>query len=82
VTPEWSVDTKHYKVEAPKGRSNLVHDIAKQSAKRQEHLPAHMKQRLILDIRGKQVSDEVLNTLVQRISTKSGIPVDHIEILK
>ncbi|MCI0605913.1 RHS repeat-associated core domain-containing protein, partial [bacterium] len=82
ANPEWSVDVKNYSIDTSAHRADTVYKISKQVQHRGQHLPAQMKQRLILDIRGQNIPDGTVQKVIQRLSKKTGIPAERIEILK
>ena len=65
-----SVDIKNYNLESNSGRRNLVRNIVKQYEQRLMHLPEGSKQSVQIDLRGQNVSDEVLTKLYTEIAQK------------
>ena len=66
-----SVDIKNYNLESSSGRRNLVRNIVKQYEQRLMHLPEGSKQSVQIDLRGQNVSDEVLTKLYTEITQKT-----------
>ena len=73
----FSVDIKNYNVESASGRSNLARNIEKQYYQRIENLPNGTNQSVIIDVRGQNVSDAILNSLYDGIMqrTNNGVEV-------
>ena len=73
----FSVDIKNYNVESASGRSNLARNIEKQYYERIENLPNGTNQSVIIDVRGQNVSDAILNSLYDGIMqrTNNGVEV-------
>ena len=73
----FSVDIKNYNVESASGRSNLARNIEKQYYERIENLPNGTNQSVIIDVRGQNVSDAILNSLYDDIMqrTNNGVEV-------
>ncbi|GMU66697.1 MAG: hypothetical protein AMXMBFR36_29710 [Acidobacteriota bacterium] len=66
-----SVDVKNYDLTTAKGRWRLVRDVVGQSESRARNLPEGMQQGVIIDIRGQQVNDVLLQRMLDRIVQKS-----------
>lgn len=81
VRPGLSIEVKNYDITSAAGRSRLVRNVVQQAQKRVEHLPEGTVQRIIIDVRGQDVSDEVLDELARRIAEKSGGILQESEIL-
>ncbi|XCS10231.1 hypothetical protein GBG21_12895 [Aeribacillus pallidus] len=67
----FSIEVKNYKITTPSGRSRLVNNISTQVEKRLSDLPRGTKQTVIIDIRGQNVSEEILDDLYDRIMKKT-----------
>lgn len=67
---------KNYKITTTSGGSRLVNNVSKQVEKRLSHLPNGTKQSVIIDIRGQNVSDEILEELHEKIMNKTNGKVD------
>jgi cell division protein ZapA (FtsZ GTPase activity inhibitor) len=67
-----SVDIKNYDVTTSSGRSNLTRNITKQYQQRLDNLPMETKQSVVIDVRGQNVSDAVLDSLYNNIMQKTG----------
>lgn len=72
-----SIDIKNYKIESSSGRNNLVKNIKNQYYQRVKNLPKDTSQTVVIDVRGQNVSDEILAELKRDIKkeTKNGIEV-------
>ena len=66
-----SVDVKDYGVTTPQGRWRLVKDVVGQTEARAANLPQGMRQGVIIDLRGQEVSDKLLQNMLDRIVKKS-----------
>jgi hypothetical protein len=71
-----SIEVKNYKITTSSGRSRLVNNVSKQVEKRLSDLPSGTKQSVIIDIRGQNVSDEILDELYEKIMKKNNGKVD------
>jgi hypothetical protein len=67
----FSIEVKNYKIITPEGRSRLVNNISTQFEKRLSDLPRGTKQTVIIDIRGQNVSEEILDDLYDKIMKKT-----------
>ncbi|MED4906382.1 pre-toxin TG domain-containing protein [Parageobacillus thermoglucosidasius] len=67
----FSIEVKNYKITTPEGRSRLVNNISTQFEKRLSDLPRGTKQTVIIDIRGQNVSEEILDDLYDKIMKKT-----------
>ncbi len=66
-----SADVKRYDVNTAQGRWRLEKDIVSQVGDRARNLPEGMRQGLVIDIRGQQLSDKLLQRMINRIEEKS-----------
>lgn len=82
--PGESVEVKNYNVQSSSGRSNLVRNIAGQVEQRVTHLPPDTTQRIVIDVRGQDVTSEMLEKLGARIERKTGgvVGPDQISFLR
>lgn len=71
-----SIEVKNYKISTSSGRSRLVNNVSKQVEKRLSDLPNGTKQSVLIDIRGQNVSDEILDGLYEKIMNKTNGKVD------
>jgi hypothetical protein len=76
VRPDWygfneAVEVKNYDLQTPSGRSNLVHTLGEQIQARNVHLPEGTVQRVVVDIRGQELSIADRQALAQRIADNS-----------
>nr|WP_118988333.1 hypothetical protein [Photorhabdus sp. CRCIA-P01] len=75
VRPDWcqgnvcSVEVKNYNIATNK--NGLINNVAKQAIERQKNLPAGMKQEVVIDIRGQQVTQNQKDMIIQGIVQKS-----------
>ncbi|WP_206426397.1 hypothetical protein M1D49_12165 [Bacillus sp. PK3-056] len=53
------------------GRSNLIRNVSKQINKRISDLPEQTKQSVIIDVRGQNVSRDVLRDIKQKINERT-----------
>ncbi|MDM5287396.1 MULTISPECIES: ribonuclease YeeF family protein [Bacillus subtilis group] len=67
-----SIEVKNYKLSFSSGRSNLVRVVSDQFNKRVKDLPEGTKQTVIIDVRGQQVSREILRDVKRKIDEKTG----------
>ena len=72
-----SVDIKNYNVQTQSGRTNLARNIENQYFQRLSNLPEGTQQSVLIDVRGQNVSEEVLQLLYDdiMIRTDNGISV-------
>jgi hypothetical protein len=79
-----SVDVKNYDLTSPQGRYRLVKDVVGQTASRELNLPPGMRQGVLIDARGQDVKQKLLDNMTKRIVSKSGgrITEDNISIRK
>ena len=66
-----SIEVKNYKVTTSSGRSNLIRNVAKQINKRISDLPEKTKQSVIIDVRGQNVSRDILRNIKQKINERT-----------
>ena len=62
-----SIEVENYKITTSSGRSRLVNNVSKQVVKRLKDLSGGSKQSVIIDIRGQNVSDGILDELYGKI---------------
>jgi len=53
------------------GRSNLIRNVSKQINKRISDLPEQTKQTVIIDVRGQNVTRDVLRDIKQKINERT-----------
>ena len=77
-----SVEVKNYNVTTAQGRYRLVQDIVEQAKTRAGELPEGMRQGVTIDIRGQNVSDKLVERMVNRIVRRSDglIEADNIVV--
>jgi hypothetical protein len=68
-----AVEIKNYDISSSQGRSNLLRTLKKQLPYRQENLPEGTTQKLVLDVRGQDVSLSTLDSLAGKIRETTGI---------
>ncbi|MCG3088319.1 hypothetical protein L7D49_10350 [Sporosarcina sp. MB25] len=66
-----SIEVKNYNLTTSSGRSNLIRNVSKQVNKRISDLPEKTKQTVIIDIRGQNVSRDVLRDVKQKINDRT-----------
>jgi hypothetical protein len=66
-----AIDIKNYTLTNTAGQNNLVRDVVAQAQTRALNLPRGDVQRLVIDVRGQNVSTATLNAISQRIVTNS-----------
>ncbi|MET3656329.1 hypothetical protein [Sporosarcina psychrophila] len=71
-----SIEVENYKITTSSGRSRLVNNVSKQVVKRLRDLSGGSKQSVIIDIRGQNVSDGILDELYGKIMKKTNGKVD------
>ncbi|MEK4628243.1 pre-toxin TG domain-containing protein [Solibacillus sp. FSL R7-0682] len=70
-----SIEVKNYNLTTSSGRSNLIRNVSKQVNKRMSDLPENTKQTVIIDVRGQNVSRDVLRDVKQKINERTnGVP--------
>lgn len=74
--PGHSVEVKNYKIETPGGRSNLANNVSKQVNQRITNLPGGTKQTIVVDVRGQNYTNGMLDDIVKRITEKCDVSVD------
>ena len=62
-----SIDYKNYNISTPSKRNNLVRNIKNQYFRREIELPSNTQQTFVMDIRGQNISDDILNQLYDNI---------------
>ena len=65
-----SIEVKNYNVTNSSGRNSLIRTISNQVNQRITHLPSGTKQTIIIDIRGQQVTNDVLRQIRSSILNK------------
>jgi hypothetical protein len=72
-----SIEIKNYNITTSTGRSNVARNIEKQYLQRLEDLPAGTNQTVMIDVRGQNVTDEILESLHDNIMnrTNNGINI-------
>jgi hypothetical protein len=66
-----SIEVKNYNLTTSSGRSNLVRNVSKQINKRINDLPSGTKQTVIIDVRGQNISRDVLRDVRNRINERT-----------
>ena len=85
VRPDWyapgdAVEVKNYDVETSAGRGRLVRNVGDQLSERTVHLPEGSAQRVVVDIRGQELSIPDRRVLAERIAQRSGGAVEPADI--
>ncbi len=73
-----SIEVKNYKISTSSGRSNLISNVTKQINKRIHDLPENTAQTVIIDVRGQEISRDVLRDVRNRINEKAEVEVEII----
>jgi tetratricopeptide (TPR) repeat protein len=71
-----SIEVKNYKITTSEGRSRLINNISNQVNKRITDLPSGTAQTIIIDVRGQNVSNDVLRSIRDKILEKSNVNVN------
>lgn len=66
-----SIEVKNYKVSTSSGRSNLIRNVSNQINKRISDLPENTRQSVIIDVRGQNVTRDVLRDIKQKINERT-----------
>lgn len=66
-----SVEVKNYNVESASGRSNLVRTLVKQYEERLLNLPPGTRQTTLIDVRGQNASDDLVEALADKIAERT-----------
>ena len=87
--PDWyktgmSVEVKNYDIQTADGQKRLIDNVILQSIERAKHLPDGTSQSLNIDVRGQQIDRNILESIVDKISKRSGglILSENINILR
>jgi RHS repeat-associated protein len=77
-----SVDVKNYDLATPQGRYRLVREVVRQTEARAVNLPKGMRQAVAIDVRGQQISEKLLNSMIERIIKQSNglVQADNIHV--
>ncbi|MDF1507808.1 T7SS effector LXG polymorphic toxin [Robertmurraya sp. DFI.2.37] len=76
-----SIEVKNYNVTTSSGRSNLIRNVSKQINKRVSDLPEQTKQSVIIDVRGQNISRDVLRDIKQKINERTNDVAEIIFIM-
>ena len=71
-----SIEVKNYSIETSAGRNSLINNVSGQVKQRVIHLPEGIKQTIVIDIRGQNISSSSLRETRNRIIEKSGSNVE------
>ena len=66
----FSLEVKNYKIMSQNGKNSLINTIVRQAQKRMTDLPLGTIQTVIIDIKGQEVSDDVLKEIVNAVLEK------------
>ncbi|WP_428945495.1 hemagglutinin repeat-containing protein [Pantoea sp. FN060301] len=84
VRPDWcqgnicSVEVKNYNIE--KNQSGLINNVSKQAVERQKNLPAGMRQEVVIDVRGQQITSAQEDAIIKGIVNKSNGAINPTDI--
>ncbi|MEA1880587.1 MAG: hypothetical protein U9N11_08085, partial [Campylobacterota bacterium] len=81
ISNNTAIEVKNYDLSRKGGESSLVNTISKQVNQRCIHLPCEMKQEVVIDIRGQDISDSQRDSIVQKIVKKTGNTVAPEDII-
>ena len=70
-----SIEVKNYNVTNSSGRNSMIRIISNQVNQRIIHLPSGTKQTIIIDIRGQQVTNDVVRQIRSSILNKCNTDV-------
>ena len=66
-----SIDVKNYNLSSKRGQTNLINNIVSQYKKRIDNLPTGTKQTVLIDVRGQNIDDDILEKIYNDIYTKT-----------
>ena len=66
-----SIDVKNYDLSSKRGQTNLINNIVSQYKKRIDNLPTGTKQTVLIDVRGQNIDDDILEKIYNDIYTKT-----------
>ncbi|EEO3716484.1 hypothetical protein ISM54_003049 [Listeria monocytogenes] len=73
-----SIEVKNYNVQTSSGQNNLIYNVSKQIKERLTNLPPGTEQTILIDVRGQNVSNDILKNIRSKILDKSGVNVEII----
>ncbi|EGB9983304.1 hypothetical protein ABFW39_002890 [Listeria monocytogenes] len=73
-----SIEVKNYNVQTSSGQNNLINNVSKQIKERLTNLPPGTEQTILIDVRGQNVSNDILKNIRSKILDKSGVNVEII----
>ncbi|EAC5323005.1 hypothetical protein KV68_11445 [Listeria monocytogenes] len=73
-----SIEVKNYNVQTSSGQNNLINNVSKQIKERLTNLPPGTEQTILIDVRGQNVSNDILKNIRSKILDKSGVKVEMI----
>ncbi|MBC1716643.1 hypothetical protein HB965_13985, partial [Listeria welshimeri] len=73
-----SIEVKNYNVQTSSGQNNLINNVSKQIKERLTNLPPGTEQTILIDVRGQNVSNDILKKIRSKILDKSGVNVEII----
>ncbi|MBC2266453.1 hypothetical protein HCB38_01300 [Listeria sp. FSL L7-0083] len=73
-----SIEVKNYNVQTISGQNNLINNVSKQIKERLTNLPTGTDQTILIDVRGQNVSNDILKNIRSKILEKSGVKVEII----
>ncbi|GAB2022986.1 hypothetical protein RyT2_20600 [Pseudolactococcus yaeyamensis] len=76
--PGHSVEVKNYNIQNNAGKNNLINNVSNQVKDRVTNLPQGTNQTIVIDIRGQDVSNDILREIRQKIIDKSGVNLEII----
>jgi len=73
-----SIEVKNYNVQTSSGQNNLINNVSKQIKERLTNLPNGANQTILIDVRGQNVTNDILKNIRSKILEKSGVNVEII----
>jgi len=67
-----SIEVKNYDITTSSGQKRLIDNVTIQVEQRTEHLPTGTNQKVVIDVRGQNVSNDVLRNVRDSIVNKTG----------
>ena len=80
-----AIEVKNYNLNSEVSCNNLCQELRRQIGDRVENLPEGYEQKIVLDIRGRDYADGIVDSIIERIKDKCNdiypdIPVDIMEV--
>ena len=80
-----AIEVKNYNLNSKSEISNLCRELRRQVGERVENLPEGFEQKIVLDVRGRKYTNELVNGVIEKIKERcvdvyQDIPVDIMEV--